>query len=316
LSVDIKQNGDDSRKKTLLTFVNLFNSMRKRLLTFLNDTNRWQPLNAGPLQNQALVSGDVVGELHHLLLELLSSKFTDHGMNLDYAALQASALYHEFRDCTRKLGAFDPSILGNQNAQRAFWINLYNMLVLDGVIVRGLYAQHRGRQIGRAFFTQVAYIVGGQCMSCDDIEHGILRANRRLTSFGAKYFRRFDPRLKWVIEPLDPRVHFALNCSSQSCPPIRVYSPENLDSELDLAARSHLATNIKIGYEMCTLYLSPIFKWFAADFGEREGILKFVLSHFSEETESQWLTEQRDRILIRYTRYDWRLNSKVQLRNV
>lgn len=290
--------------------------MWKRSLTFLNGTNDWQPLNAGALQDQAVVSVDAVAELYQLLLEVLSSKFTDHGMSIDYAALQTSSLYRKFRDCSRKLGAFDPSTLRNQNVQRAFWINLYNTLVLDGIIVRGLYPHNGSQQVGRAFFTQTAYIVGGQRMSCDDIEHGILRANRRLTYFGAKHFHTFDPRLKWVIEPFDARVHFALNCGSRSCPPIRVYSPEKLDSELDLAARSYLATHMKIGYETCTLYLTPIFMWFASDFGEREDILDFVLSHLSKEAEFHWLTEQRDRILIRYQPYDWSLNSKIQLRNV
>ena len=42
---------------------------------------------------------------------------------------------------------------------------------------------------------------------------------------------------------LDPRIHFGLNCGAKSCPPIRVYSPTNLDSQLNRAAASFLCAD-------------------------------------------------------------------------
>ncbi len=35
---------------------------------------------------------------------------------------------------------------------------------------------------------------------------------------------------------MDKRIHFALVCGAKSCPPIRVYTPEELDEGLDAAA--------------------------------------------------------------------------------
>ncbi len=167
------------------------------------------------------------------------------------------------------------------------------------------------RHAGLAFFRQAAYIVGSQRMSCDDIEHGILRANRGHPLYPGRQFRSSDPRLKWVIEPFDMRVHFALNCASRSCPPIRAYLPENLDSQLEFATRSYLAADVQILPEKNTLHLSSIFKWFAADFGRREGTIKFVLSHLSDGTELLWLSKARDRVSLRYKPYDWNLNGRV-----
>ncbi|MCI0555902.1 MAG: DUF547 domain-containing protein, partial [Anaerolineae bacterium] len=256
--------------------------------------------------------GDPAAELVDLLHSVLSKGLADHGGNVDYAALRGDPLYDDFRHCTAKLRAFDPSTLPDKNTRLAFWINLYNTLVLDGVIALGVRRSVMERRAGIKFFRQAAYIVDGQRMSCDDIEHGILRANRGHPMFPGKQFGLSDPRLKWVIEPFDARVHFALNCASRSCPPIRAYSPEKLDSQLDLATRSYLAADAQIAYENSALYLSSIFKWFAGDFGGREGIIDFVLAHLSDTTERAWLMKQSNRVTLRYKPYDWRLNAKSQ----
>lgn len=85
----------------------------------------------------------------------------------------------------------------------------------------------------------------------EDIEHGILRKNDNfntsIISLISFYFRgrgsdtRFsinDPRRKFIVENVDPRIHFALNCGAKSCPPILVYEEDNLDYELDIATRN------------------------------------------------------------------------------
>ena len=84
---------------------------------------------------------------------------------------------------------------------------------------------------------------GGLEYSPDDIENGILRGNRpSAASVGALLgrwglsrgpFAERDPRRAFVVLPYEPRVHFALNCGARSCPPIRVFSEEGLEAELD-----------------------------------------------------------------------------------
>lgn len=240
-------------------------SLREKLLDIVSGSDRARTLNPSTLlrtsqitaSNVDSIDGDPATELIELLHGVLLSEFADHGANVDYAALRASRaascrpcaiplarsqrgspLYNDFRQCTGKLRAFDPSVLPDRNARLAFWINLYNALVLDAVIALGVQRSIMEKRAGMTFLRQAAYIVGGQRMSCDDIEHGILRANRGHPFYPGRQFHSSDPRLKWVIEPFDARVHFALNCASRSCPPIRVYTPEKLDSQLDLATRS------------------------------------------------------------------------------
>lgn len=39
-----------------------------------------------------------------------------------------------------------------------------------------------------------------------------------------------------VVQPCDPRIHFALVCGAKSCPPIKVYTPDNLEEGLQVRA--------------------------------------------------------------------------------
>jgi len=295
-----------------MPFVDLLIPLREKLLDIVSGSDRARTLNQVAALDTDFMAGDPAAELVDLLHEVLSRELANHGESVDYAALRASPLYDDFRRCTGKLRAFDPSALPDWNARLAFWINLYNTLVLDGVIALGVRRSVMERRAGITFFRQAAYIVGGQRMSCDDIEHGILRANRGHPLYPGRQFHSSDLRLKWVIEPFDERVHFALNCASRSCPPIRTFSPEKLDSQLDLATRSYLATDVQIVPEDNALHLSSIFKWFATDFGGRDGIIEFVLSHLSDGPELLWLSKERDRVALRHKPYDWSLNSKAQ----
>ena len=75
-------------------------------------------------------------------------------------------------DALAALANVDPAGLGPP-ARLAFWLNLYNALVRDGVRGKsGDLRRHRG------FFQHTAWTVGGISTSLHVIEHGILRGNR------------------------------------------------------------------------------------------------------------------------------------------
>jgi hypothetical protein len=208
------------------------------------------------------------------------------------------------------LGFFEPGSLSSDEERLAFWINLYNALVVDGVITKGV-TQSVGSNPLRllAFFRKTAYNVGGQRMSCDDIEHGVLRGNRGHPMVPGPQFTSTDSRLAWVLDPVEVRVHFALNCASRSCPPIQVYNPDRLDEQLDLAARNFVNVDLQLDVEKKQLHLSAIFKWFQADFGGREGVLDFLVEHLPEGERKTWLAEHRSKTSFSYKPYDWGLNS-------
>ena len=52
-----------------------------------------------------------------------------------------------------------------------------------------------------------------------------------------------DPRKKFVLEKADPRIHFALVCGSNSCPPIDVYEERKIDEQLDLVSAAFISSD-------------------------------------------------------------------------
>lgn len=219
---------------------------------------------------------------------------------VDYRKLTESDSYARFRTFTRALPSCTKEDLGDRPHQIAFWINLYNALILHGVI-RYKVSGSMLRDIG--FFRRIAYNVGGMRFSADDIEHGVLRGNRRHPYLPFLQFARDDPRLMMSIEDPDPRVHFALVCGARSCPLISAYDGEQLDTQLDQAAAAFInGIGAQFDPGGPTLSLSRIFKWYAGDFGGREGALRLVKEYLD-------IPEDIAGARIRYLPYDWSVNA-------
>lgn len=247
--------------------------------------------------------------LRLLLNRLIGDAISPDGKTVDYQRLRSSRLYsRDFRGLTIALNQFDPRQLRSRAEQICFWINLYNVLTLHAVIELNVRNSVSERWGGLTFFRQAAYCVGGQRLSLDDIEHGILRANRGHPFLPGAQFAKNDPRLAWVLPRVDARIHFALNCASRSCPPIGVYRPTHLDQQLDLAAAHFVEQDIERVGET-DMRLSSIFRWYQQDFGGVEGVIDFVL-HFLPVGDPRrgWLVENRRSVNLLYRPYDWQLN--------
>ena len=143
----------------------------------------------------------------------------------------------ETRRSSRSLRNRDPAELETRDDRLAFWINVYNALVLHALIefrIRGNLLDHRW------IFRSARYAVGPYLLSLDDIEHGILRGNKSTPFVPSKTFAASDLRRALAITDPDPRIHFALHCGAKSCPPVAAYDPQNIDDQLGSAARAFL----------------------------------------------------------------------------
>ena len=86
------------------------------------------------------------------------------------------------------------------------------------------------------FFSTVAYDIGGQVFTLNDIENGILRGNKpSMATLYLTPFGKNDLRLEHALTEVEPRIHFALNCGAKSCPPIKTFTASDVDNELKLA---------------------------------------------------------------------------------
>jgi len=171
--------------------------------------------------------------------------------------------------------------LDTDGARLAFWVNAYN-----AVTQRALDDNSGQYENRRAFFSAPLVTVAGQELSLNDIEHSILR--RAYSQYTLGYIRRPSPLRGEFIErhavaERDPRIHFALNCGAESCPPIAAYTREEIDDQLDLATRGYLDQTVEFdpdaGGVLSTVFgpgratVPRVMLWFRGDFGGKSGIL-------------------------------------------
>lgn len=173
--------------------------------------------------------------------------------------------------------------------QMAFWINLYNALVVD--LVLDHYPVDSIRRIdispgpfARGPWRKALIQIEGQPVSLHDIEHRILRPIWR-----------------------DPRVHYALNDGAVGCPNLRPepYTGRNLDQALDRAARAFVNDPRGMRIDADGLHVSSIYIWFEEDFGgDDAGVIRHLLAYAKPETAMR-LQEFEE---IASDSFDWRLN--------
>jgi GH15 family glucan-1,4-alpha-glucosidase len=224
-----------------------------------------------------------------------------------YELMRESRPYEEYLRLSHALKDMDPGLLKSRDERLAFWVNLYNVIVIHGVIELGI--RDSVREV-RNFFRRVRYRIGEMLFSPEDIEHGILRGNKRPPGSLFRRFKKGDRRLDFSITPMDPRIHFALVCASTSCPPIDVYSPENLDKELEIAGKTFLnAGGLVLDREKDRATLSRIFRWYGRDFGQNKAeVLRFAAPYLYREEDRSFLEEKSESVKVHYQDYDWRLN--------
>jgi len=249
-------------------------------------------------------AGEVAEGLQRAMLGVIGT-FTRPDGALDYGALRASPEWTAAAAHAGRLTAVRPESLERRDARLAFWINVYNAMVFHAVV--GLDVKRSVREV-RGFFRRVAYRVGGHVVTADDVEHGILRDNARHGLLRRRPFGLGDPRRALAVRPADPRIHFAITCGAQSCPPIGVYRASAIETQLELAARNFLNQEVAVDARGCVT-CSRILRWYAEDFAAAGG-LGPLLSRYLDAGPVRAAVEHRARPCDAYRVYDWALQHR------
>jgi Protein of unknown function, DUF547 len=135
----------------------------------------------------------------------------------------------------------------NKAQQMAFLINAYNGYTLELILQN--YPTKSIKDIGGTFdnrWKRKFFKLLGSDSYLDKIEHETLRK-------------------PGVYD--DPRVHFAVNCASIGCPPLReeAFTADKLDKQLEEQAVRFLSDRSRNRYANGKLEVSMIFKWFSVD---------------------------------------------------
>ena len=220
---------------------------------------------------------------HGLYAELLE-KYTQDG-TVDYQGFKNSEVqldqYLKFieKTDTKKL---------SRDEQFAFYVNAYNAWTIK-LILTGYPGIKSIKDLGSIFkspWKKKLVVIDGDIVTLDHIEHGILR-----------------PRFK------DPRVHFAINCASKGCPPLRSepFQADVMGQQLDEMTRAFINDSRQNRLEGRRLYVSSIFKWFSEDFND--DVVGFFIKYAQEDLKNQ-LEDNKSKIKIKYLDYDWSLNGE------
>ncbi|MCW5830196.1 MAG: DUF547 domain-containing protein [Deltaproteobacteria bacterium] len=226
---------------------------------------------------------------------------------MDYQRLRESSEWQGIRSLTANLRQFNPLNLKRDDAAKAFWINLYNAMIIDAITELGIRSTVWEVPL---VFSRVAYDVGGHILTADMIEHGILRANARPPyPLSGPYFAPGSSQLVLALGRLDPRIHFALVCGSKRCPPIGFYEETGLDTQLSMATRAFINAETVVDSGTKLVTTSSIFKYYADDFGGMpSGLSRFLASWLDNAKTAEWLREHAHSARFEFRRYDWSLN--------
>jgi hypothetical protein len=234
------------------------------------------------------------------LSQILSRRVNSKGW-VDYDGLrQDRAALQSYLDTLRNV---DMAKLSSDAARLAFWINAYNAFTLNDVLE---YVEGKTDSVRKVsgFFDGHKHPIAGESLTLDEIE---------------KHGRSMH----------DPRIHFAINCASTSCPKLQpfAYAGAELNQQLDLATKEFFADSsrgLRLQPNENTVFLSPILEWYAGDFNgattatgqflsraraaiSGSNVLGFVIAHASNDVAS-YLREKRP--TVKYMHYDWTLNSQ------
>ena len=171
--------------------------------------------------------------------------------------------YEELELLVQQLRGCSLEALQTDDEKKAFWINAYNGLTNYLIIKLGI--QSKMREVPGVFM-RFSVNIGGYEWTLDNIEHGLLRRNARQKYFPIPQFMFWDKRKAFMVNELDARIHFALNCGAKSCPSIAFYSAENIEQELAQAEELFVEDGFVVDESKREIQVSKIFAWYKQDF--------------------------------------------------
>lgn len=241
-------------------------------------------VSSGDLVFDKLKAGDEIpttpGKLDHKEWNDLLQKHVDQNGFVDYEGFKSDESMLD--NYLSKIGKNAPGKLTKVNEQFAYYINLYNAATIKIMLENDIPASIK--DIGstvQPVWIQDFIEVDGSTYSLADIEKGVLQ------KMG------------------DPRIHFAINCASYSCPKLQnvAFTAGNVDELMAISAREFINSDKNNLADSSQPKLSRIFKWYEADFtATGKTVIEYINQYAVDEIE--------ENASIEYLEYDWSRNSK------
>ncbi len=221
---------------------------------------------------------DEIYKEFNILTESIIRRYVNNG-TVNYKKLRLSPEYKLFQNIAGKLSLFDLSCI---NGDSSFFINLYNMMVIDFILK--MKVKKSVKEVD-GFFTKLKYQIDGKKYSLKDIEEILLSKNNR------------------------EKILISLVRGTQSSPPLRYIPPSSADFTIDSIVKDFInSSEVLVLPEENSVFVSEIFHWYKNLFGSDYNILKFVKYYTVDRSKKKFLEVEKNP-QISYLTYDWNLNN-------
>ena len=209
----------------------------------------------------------------HASWNVLLQQYVDADGNVDYHSWKKSQT--DLDKYIQLLEKTPPANYWDKNDSLAYFINAYNAvtvkLILDNYPLKSI------RDIKDPWDSKSLNLPNNR-LTLNDIEHKVLR--------------KMD----------DPRIHFAINCASASCPQLsnEAFRASKVQKQLEETTALFINDTSKNQISEKNIGLSKIFLWFSKDFGSKKERIAFIQKYSQKPF--------KDNAKIKYQEYDWSLN--------
>ena len=223
---------------------------------------------------------------HEIWNSLLQSYASKEGL-VNYKGLIKDSL--KLNQYLNLIAAHHPNDQNWTNDQQlAYWINAYNafttQLIIRNYPLQGIKNIKNGIPFVNSVWDIKFIKIEDQTYDLNNIEHGILRTHFH-----------------------EPRIHFAVNCASISCPKLRneAYTANKINAQLHDQAVYFINNRDKNLFITANeIKISKIFSWFKGDFTKEGDLIDFINTYAIIKVSADAKIEHMD--------YNWGLNDRYE----
>ncbi|MDG1331991.1 MAG: DUF547 domain-containing protein [Crocinitomicaceae bacterium] len=208
-------------------------------------------------------------------LNSLLSTYVSYAGNVNYSGIKSNK--SKLDDIIKEFESNFPGSDWSSAQKLTFWINAYNLYTIKLIVDN--YPTTSITKITAKPWHKKFIKLNGSTYSLNQIENEIIR-------------KRFN----------EPRIHFALNCASKSCPVLlnKAYTPGTVYGKMTAQTKRFLNDKSKNTFGDKEVQISKIFDWYGEDFTKGgKTVFDFI---------NKYRTEQLDKQKITYQEYSWDLN--------
>ncbi len=204
---------------------------------------------------------------------LFLKKYVSEKGNVSYDKIKANKA--ELDAVIAQFEKVQPVESWSKNDKLSYYINVYNAYTIKVVVDN--YPTKSIKDINGAWDKKIV-LSGKDKISLGDVENKILRKMN------------------------EPRIHFAINCASFSCPNLsnEAFVPATLDKQLEQATKEFVNDKTKNVISEKEIKISEIFSWFGGDFKNSGSVIDFLNKYSNTKIDKKAKTS--------YVTYNWSLN--------